>query len=156
MRRTIDQPPVRLYAGPCLTRLLIYNVSHADGLVILDAVGETHCTEPLHAAPGAAVITCRVCGARHAAHARREWLLAEAQSALLPLDVIWESLPTLGAPQPPWDVFRRLPGRVGNRRLEQRGVNAHGEPLYRCGDALHLAAIDTTRLRRRQRLHVTG
>jgi hypothetical protein len=138
-RKVIDQPPERWYAGPCRATSYVYDVAHTGDTVTLSLIREVHCDSPLYAVPGASSVVCTVCRARHDVATRREWLLAEAEDALLPLALIWEALPGLGVPQPSWDTVRKWPQRVGARRLEARGLTLDGVELFRCGDVMHFA-----------------
>jgi hypothetical protein len=139
-RKVIDQPAIKWYAGPCRATSYTYDVEHTGSdTVILSLVREVHCDNALYATPGASTVVCTACRARHDVATRREWLLAEAEDALLPLALIWEALPGLGVPQPSWDTVRKWPQRAGARRLEARGLTLSGVELFRCGDVMHFA-----------------
>lgn len=114
--RTVDNPPVRWYAGPC------------------------DCGVDLYAAPSARWVRCRDCGTEHDANARREWLLHLAEDQLARASLVAAALTALGLPTK--DATVRKWAERG--RLIPHGTDHHGRPLYRFGDVLALAR-DTQR-----------
>lgn len=126
VRRAIDRPGDRSYAGPC-------DVELAGGQV---------CDTDLYAYPGADHVVCRGCGARYPMEARRAWLLAGVREHLATAAEISQGIGELHG-QP---INRRTINVWHHRgRLADHGHTKQGYPLYRIGDVLDLAAQSVTR-----------
>jgi hypothetical protein len=151
VRRTIDRPEVRWYAGPCKA---IAVITETVGGVIV--VRQGPCPGQLYGRPGKDELKCdgyqqpdlhlgradadgnpvRGCGATDSAVARREYLRAEAEDALAPLDVLLDSLDVLGIPAvSKWAVWWWVHGG----QLLPHGLDRRGVELYRGGDLFALA-----------------
>ena len=126
VRRAIDRPADRTYAGPC-------DAEPFPGVV---------CNADLYAYPGADHVVCRVCGARYGMTDRRAWLLDGVREHLATAAEISQGVGELyGQP-----INRRTITVWHHRnRLPERGRTAQGYPLYRIGDVLDLAAGSVTR-----------
>lgn len=119
-RRVIDRAPDKLYAGRC--------GHETEG---------AECPEDLYAHQGARDIRCRTCGTTWDVSERRAWLLQEAEEVLAPAIEIARAVSWLGqAPLTP----ARVRQWASRGRLEVRGHNREGQPLYRVGDAIDLMA----------------
>lgn len=175
LRRLVDQPPTRLYAGPCRADL---GYDTELGYV---------CQLPLYRKWGSDEITCdghlpqqdpgqprpTGCGHTHPAADRRDFMVASVEENLLPLRLLWESLYVL-LPEAgqldwltvqQWTRERRQRSVIGTTstgrdkvritvtpaRLEPAGTDLNGRPLYRGKDVLRLAR-DGERRRGRRRL----
>jgi hypothetical protein len=123
LERLLGGPSPRWYAGPCRAPLV-----DDDGV----DTGEL-CEVDLYAAPGAATVRCRSCGATDDAQARKEWLLDEAQDALVHAELMARALTALGIEDM---TPARVRGMARHGRLLPKGVNAAGDPTYRVGDVL--------------------
>jgi hypothetical protein len=152
VRRAVDRPPERWFAGPC----------HAP----VDGSAEW-CQLDLYAKPGADDIVCDGfrqgsdgCGATHTVTDRREWLLTSAADTLLPLRVLWEALYALTGSRVTWETVRKWPrGRPSQGvrpRLEARSVSMGGEALFRGEDVLRLVADEDARPGARRRGRVSA
>lgn len=131
LRRFVDRPPERWYAGPCTA-----------GLRALEAVW--FCGAELYADLGEPTVTCRDCGVTYDLAERRAWLLAAAEDRL-------ENAATIARAVVVWTDYdrgesrlvRRISdwarrGRLGAR--EERLVDGRRRSLYRVGDVLDLLA----------------
>jgi hypothetical protein len=178
LRRIVDKPPSRVYAGPCKARVAI---TDDDGAVI----GAKRCELSLFRrwdsdsivcdgyVPGEPLIPMLGCGKVHAATDRKDFLVDQVRMQLLPLKLVWESLyillPNCQVDWPTaqqWTRARRIreePAEPGKRpkvrvvpaRLEpQRWLG--DTPLYRGSDILRLADDKAPRRGRRrvQRVNV--
>lgn len=115
VRRAIDRPQERLYAGTCA------------------------CGTPLYAKPGAAQVTCGACATpdNHAAYdvaERRNRMLAELQDMQLPAADIARALTSLIRPIAPALLYTW----VSRQRLTPCGADRHGRALFRVGDVADL------------------
>lgn len=115
--RVIDRPPELTYAGPCQA-----------------------CGADLYAMPGAALVTCRVCGVPEDVEERRGFLLTRVYDQLATATEVARALTTLDMPITS-DRVRQWRHR---ERLVARGHNRTGHPLYRVGDVVDLLLADTT------------
>lgn len=143
LRRMVDRPPDRWYAGPC-------TAGQAD------IAYAWLCGEELYVPLGATQTTCRVCGSTYGVAGRRAWLLAAAEdrwetattiaravTALRPRDTVADD-----------DLDDRLARRIrrwaAKGDLPVRDVAPTGgklRPRYRLGDVLDLLetrGLDTT------------
>lgn len=136
--RVIDRSPDRFYAGPCTTELY-----YPRGRCALD----------LYAYAGSDVITCdgyrdperrSGCGARYTSLQRRDWLLGEVASALVPLDVLKASLSWLLPPTalPAEGTWRSW---LSRGRLVSYARTGAGVKLYRGSEVLALVRDDRVR-----------
>lgn len=107
----IDRPPSRTFAGPC-----------------------DECGRDLYAVPGRSVITCRPCGLTYDLAARRESLLRAVDDQLATATEISRALTSLEMPV----TNERIRQWRHRERIEQRGHDKRGVPLYRVGDIVAL------------------
>lgn len=140
VERAVDRSPSRLFAGPCHRE---HYDEDDDGKVY-----EWRCERDLYAVAGRYEIVCdgfRVapgdvgCRAVHTAIERRDWLLAEIEDRLLPLDLLLDAIGSLMPqaeipPRPTWRTWRS-PKR---QRLVARSVDRMGVELFRGGDVVEL------------------
>lgn len=115
--RTIDQPPVRWYAGKC-----------------------DNCDTDLYAAPSAKFVRCRDCSTEHDADERRAWLLDLAEDQLVHASLAAAAITALGHPVK--DSTVRKWAERG--RLAPHGTDHRGRPIYRVGD-VRVLAIESER-----------
>jgi hypothetical protein len=130
--RRVDRAPDRWFAGLC-------SADTPAGM----------CTEDLLAIPGAGVVRCRACGARHDVAQRRAVLQDAVRGVLGTATWLASALsPLVGEPIDAAKV------RVwkSRGRLVQHGADRTGAPLYLAGDVLDLALAS----RRRSALVSTG
>lgn len=135
--RIVDRRAPRWYAGPCGAEIVAQpDESAADGS---DGAGEGDrvrtCASDLYAHAGARMITCGGCGARYDARERREWLLDEAEDALVWAELAAQALAALDLPC----TRAQVAGWAHRGRLVRRGTDGAGRTLYRCGDVIELA-----------------
>jgi hypothetical protein len=116
--RVVDRHPERWYAGKCTPGF---------------------CDEDLYALPGALVVRCWKCRAEHDAQARKQWLLRLAADRLMHAAWLAAALTRLGERLPPGTVR----SWASRGLLAAHGVDEHGRPVYRVGDALALLARQT-------------
>ena len=136
LERTLNGPSVRWYAGPCRAELV-----DDDGA----QTGEL-CDEDLYAAPGARVVRCRVCGAEMDAAARKEWLLKEAEIALVHAELLGRALAALDVEGVTSSRIRNLADRG---RLVAKGIDQLGRPLYKVAEVLAIVREqDATKAKR--------
>lgn len=133
LRRFVDRPADRWYAGPCTA-----------GLHGLEATW--FCGTELYAELGKPEVTCRECGISYDVAERRAWLLAAAEDR-------WETATTIARAVVVWTDYDRGESRLVRRisdwakrdRILVRGrreVDGRPRPLYRLGDVLDLLADD--------------
>jgi hypothetical protein len=108
VRRTIDIPVPRWYAGPCA------------------------CGSELYAATLAATVRCQDCGATYDARERKAWLLEQARDVLAHAGWIASAASALGEPVTADMIY----GYVRRGRLLAHGRDQRDRPLYRVGDVL--------------------
>ena len=134
LRKLVDNPPERWYAGPCTAGM--------DGLE-----WAALCGEDLYASIDRDVVTCRECDSVYDIADRRTWLLAAAEDRLETAQNLAHALVLLA------DIDtdeRRLANRIrqwsARGRIAVRDTVLEGSklrPRYRLGDALDLV-LDTT------------
>lgn len=114
VRRTIDLPVPRWYAGPC------------------------ECGSELYAASQAVTVRCRdqECGAQYDAAERKAWLLAQARDVLAHAGWIASAASALGEPVTADMIY----GYSRRGRLLAHGQDGLRRPLYRVGDVLDILA----------------
>lgn len=114
LRRTIDIPVPRWYAGPCT------------------------CGTELYAASQAATVRCsnEDCRAEYDAKERKAWLLGEARDVLAHAGWIASAASALGEPVTADMIY----GYVRRGRLVNHGHDGLRRPLYRVGDVLDVLA----------------
>lgn len=140
--RTVDRKTPQWYAGPCGA---ILAPDLAAGGEPGDEIPTRTCGEDLYAYPGAVTVRCR-CGAQHDAQDRRTWLLREARDTLVHAELLARAVTALGVrgvdDRPVTPAMVR--GMAHRGRLEVRGHDQAGRPLYRVGDVLN--AVDEQRV----------
>lgn len=121
-QRIIDAPVARIYAGPCGT-----------------------CGTDLYAQPERAHVDCPDCGATYDLATRRAWLLDVVDDRLATATEISRALTSLSQPV----TAARIRQWKHRNRLDQRGSDQVGRPLFRVGDVVDLlieyAEKETTR-----------
>jgi len=117
LRRLVDGPTPRWYAGPCGA-----------------ALDAGPCETDLYASPGARTVRCPGCGAQHDAADRKEWLLDVARNHLAHAELIARAVTALGR-ECTSSMIRNYADRG---RLVAHGTMASGSPAYRVGDVLDL------------------
>lgn len=142
LERLLSGPVDRWYAGPCREPL-----ADDEGT----DTGEL-CEADLYAAPGAATVRCRSCGAEHDAATRREWLLDEAQDALVHAELMARALTAWGVGGDQGVTSARVRGMARHGRLLVKGTNAAGDPVYRVGDVVAVVEEQEASERARQLL----
>lgn len=113
LRRAVDRPADRWYAGPC-----------------------DECGDDLYARQNAAQVECRACGAVYDVTARRDWLLAAAEDTVGGPAMISAALSVLNAPVD----AARIRKWAERGRLTQYATDARGRALYRIGDVRALVS----------------
>lgn len=142
LRKRIDRP-ADWYAGPCRSTSYGANVVHtADGVIRLELNDERVCTATLWTRLDAKVIVCPECKAKRLTVDRREWLVAQVEDALVPLNMLVDALPTLIGVTVSRDTARKW---VGRGRLVARGLDGQGNELFSGGDVMELARNSTRR-----------
>jgi hypothetical protein len=111
VRATVDTHAARIFLGPC-----------------------DQCRRDLYAQVGKAEVECKPCMLIYPVQARRELLLTQAEDRLERAVTIAAMLTTYGEPI----NASRIRQWAKRGRIEQRGSDWSGHPLYRIGDALHL------------------
>lgn len=134
LRRFVDVPPSRWYAGPCTagqSNLTFTALCGADLYAVLDRDE----------------VTCSECEATYSITERRAWLLAAADDRLEPASAIARAVKVLGDyPHPESWLAQRIRQWSARKQLEVRGsIKLAGRlrPTYRIGDVLDLVADDT-------------
>ncbi|MGW5741556.1 hypothetical protein [Amycolatopsis sp. NPDC003861] len=127
VRRVIDRPPDRIYAGPC------------DALVD----GE-RCPDHLYARPGQRRVRCGSCTTEHDVEERRNWMIRYAVDLRVTPTVAlgWARLlldKTI--PRGTWDSW------VSRGRIVAHGIDARGRPVFRFGDVRDLALAHVSKPR---------
>lgn len=117
LRRSVDNPTPRWYAGQCWVDL--------DG---------AECDGELYVRPGASWIACPSCGIEHDVAERRRWLLERADDQLLHAGWMASALSALGEP-----VTSAMIRSYAHRgRIVAHGMDGMGRPLYRVGEVRRL------------------
>lgn len=134
LRKLIDRPADRWYAGPC------------NAIVIGDDEDGVECGEPLYALTDFGEVECRKCEATYTVKERRDWLLAHADDESAPISVIARAITALS------DDVRdnaKLAARMRqwaarNRIFPTRHEMIDGRlrPLFRVGEMRDLLAED--------------
>lgn len=109
--RVIDRPADRTFAGPC-----------------------DECGRDLYAKPDATTVDCTTCGLTYDVRARREWLLRVIDDQLATATEIARALTSLDLPV----TSERIWQWRHRDRIEQRGTDRRGRPMYRVGDVVTL------------------
>ena len=118
--RIVDAPPPLWYAGPCYT---------------LQDDGGT-CMEELYARTDDGTVKCPACKQRHDVFERRVWLLREADDVLAHASLIAAALTVLDR-----KVTSSMVRNYADRgRIQARGVDERGRPVYRVGDVRAVVA----------------
>lgn len=145
LRRTVDNAPDQLYAGPCTNALVPVQV---DGVVTIRECGTWSTTErrvtatDLYAPLEASAVTCRVCGMEYDVESRRSWMLTAARDHLAPAPLIAQALTAMGREVTP----RRISRWVERGLLLARGRDGSGRPLYRVGEVEDRQIADALRV----------
>lgn len=132
LRRIIDRPAERWYAGVCSA-----------------PTGDGQCPAELYATSSRGGLTCRDCGSVHDIRTRRELLLNEAEHMLVTASEAARAIVV-------WSDYDRGENRLVRRistwrernRIQVRGHRIEmgtERPTYRLGDVLDLLADDATR-----------
>lgn len=119
VRRVIDRPPDRIYAGPCE-----------------QATGDGLCPTQLYARPGARTVRCWRCRSEHDVADRREWMIRYAADLRVTATIAlgWcRLLLDHDIPQGTWRSW------VSRGRITAHGTDRRGRPVYRFGDVRDLA-----------------
>ncbi|WP_134663958.1 hypothetical protein [Amycolatopsis sp. CFH S0078] len=127
VRRVIDRPPDRIYAGPC------------DAQV----EGE-RCPDHLYARPGMSRVQCGSCGTEHDVDERRNWMIDYAADLRVTATVAlgWARLlldKTI--PRGTWDSW------VSRGRIVAHGIDGRGRPVFRFGDVRDLVLAHVSKPR---------
>lgn len=114
VRRVIDRPEGRVYAGPCST-----------------------CSAPLYARPGAAEVACRACATDDAelvydVQERRQWMLGRINDLLMYSTAAGAALRAVGV-QVADSTIRYL---AQQQRIQPHGHDERGRIVYRLGDII--------------------
>jgi hypothetical protein len=142
LKTRIDRPP-DWYVGPCsMPRVVLQPALTEAGRVTLAIVDERICQATLWTRLDAKIIICRECKARFPAAERREWLVAQVEDSLVPLNLIVDALPTLIGVTVARDTARKW---VSRTRLVPRGLSMDGDELFRGGDVMELARMSRRR-----------
>ena len=151
LRRLIDRPLDRWYAGPC------------NALTGSDEDAE--CGETLYALADLGEVTCRKCQATYDVKARREWLLAAAEEYEAPVSVIARAIIVLADNErDEGRLAARLRQWASRNRIfpvRHQMIDGIERPLFRIGTVLDLLAEDArtaeeTRQRKLLRLTRAG
>lgn len=136
LRRFVDRPPDRWYAGPCTA-----------GLDSLE--GAWFCGADLYVQVGKAEVTCRDCDATYDVADRRDWLMSAAEDRIETATTIARAVIVLGEVDAgETRLVKRISRWVEQGRLVVRGhadKQGRRRPMYRVGDVLDLATEDATR-----------
>lgn len=119
IRRVIDLPPDRIYAGPCDARI--------DG---------ERCPDHLYARPGHRRVQCGSCATEHDVEERRNWMISYAVDLRVTATVAlgWARvLLDKTIPRGTWDSW------VSRGRIVPHGTDGKGHPVFRFGDVQDLA-----------------
>lgn len=143
LRRAVDRPPSRVYAGPCGAEVetIVLDVD-PSGAVLTPRLESTVCGGDVIAEPGDPLAHCGGCGGHHHVTDRRAAILASLEYELTPLAEILDALPVLIGRSPDPATVRKWRSRG---RLAPVSVDVHGRPLYRAGEVIRLAQDKTPR-----------
>lgn len=131
VRRVVDRPPDRLYAGPCGSP----SGPPRGGFQPLDPP----CDGELYAALDHQIVRCPKCHASYDVAERRRWLLDAVWDVTAYASLLAAALTRLDEPL----TAARVRKWAQRGQLLARGVDLEGRPLYRVGDAI--ALLDSTR-----------
>ncbi|MFE0021933.1 hypothetical protein [Amycolatopsis sp. NPDC059021] len=127
VRRVVDRPPDRVYAGPC--------DAPVDG---------ERCPDHLYARPGQRRVQCGSCGAEHDVDERRNWMIRYAVDLRVTATVAlgWARLLLDKAiPRGTWDSW------ISRGRIVPHGTDGRGRPVFRFGDVRDLALAHVSKPR---------
>lgn len=141
LRRAVDRPAARFYAGKCGAELTTLVVDQ-DGDVLTPALEVSTCDGDVYAEPGDPLALCSECRVGHPVVERRETLLAALEWVQLPLPEILAALPVLIGSRPEPATVRQWRARG---RLEAASTTPTGVALYRAGDVIRLARASRKR-----------
>lgn len=119
LRRMIDRPAGRWYAGPC-----------------------DHCERDLYARVGHPVVTCRDCELDYDVDARRTWLLEQAQSHLATAVELARAVSWLGTEPLTAERVRKWAERGRITAKGHTSYRGRQVPVYLVRDAIDLLAQD--------------
>jgi hypothetical protein len=133
-------------AGATLTRLLAsagrarIAIDRPGGSQYIGICSHEGCDVDLYATENAATVTCWKCRQVHDVASRRRVLIRALDDALATATEIGRAVQVAGNAVKPATIWQwRRRGRI-----EVRGVTAQGAPLYRIGDVLALAGMQST------------
>lgn len=141
LRRAVDRPAARFYAGRCGAELTTL-VLDCAGEILTPRAEVTTCDGDVYAEPGDPLALCAECRVCHPVVERRDALLGALEWEVLPLPEILAALPVLTGRNPDPATVRQWRARG---RLEPAQVTPAGVRLYRGGDVLRLARDTGTR-----------
>jgi hypothetical protein len=149
LRRSVDLPPERVFAGPCgaVDYDCVFDHDHdSDEACDPQPVPDSPpCTGTVFGARSKAThATCDVCGCRHEMADRRDWLLKAVEDQLDYAARLSQALSNLGRPVAD-STIRKWAERG---RLVAHGHDERDRPLYRVGDVIDLIAADASRTRK--------
>lgn len=128
LRRMVDRPPDRWYAGPC-----------------------SECSRPLYAQVGSHEVVCKDCNHTTMVRDRRSVLLKEAADKLVSAAMVARAVSWLGedpltsAKVRLWSHRKQLTVRMWVIPISELGPTCNLRPLYRLGDACDLMALGDRR-----------
>lgn len=130
VRRRVDRPPARCYAGPCRA---------------ITPAGP--CPEHLYAWPDRTMVRCPRCRTDHDVAQRRDWLLSEVEDCLATAAEISQAIPNLLGRPIKVSTIRNWAhtGRLAPR--PPHPADPHGYARYRIGDVVALALSSQVRHR---------
>ena len=130
--RSIDRVPDRWFAGACDAQGWIMRPTEAPDL---------GCGEWLYARPEARDVRCPKCSTEYDVEMRRAWMLEAAEDYLCHASLIAAAVTRLGESV----KANTITQWAVRGRLERRGQDDRGRPLFRVGDVLDLLASDARR-----------
>jgi len=151
LRRAIDLPPERLFAGPCGAVDFACQLEHdheqdSAACVETPVPGSPPCTGSLFGRSSKAThVVCDTCGSRQEYADRRDWLLKAVEDQLDYAARLSQALSNLGRPVN--DATIRKWAERG--RLVAHSVDERGRPLYRVGDVMDLITEDARRAQKK-------
>jgi hypothetical protein len=148
LRKTIDLPPERVFAGPCgavdYTCTLIHDHEQED-CDEQPIPGSQPCTGDLYGTPTSKTVRCNSCGSVQPMDDRREWLLKAVEDQLDYAARLSRALSRLGM-EVTGEAIRKWAERG---RLTAHSHDENNRPLYRVGDVLDLLALEAQRQSRK-------
>lgn len=118
----IDRRPDRIYLAPC-------------GAELNDS-GSVLCEADLYGVEGQTIVRCRTCGSRWDLRERRDWMLDQVQERTANSVQLSDLLASLGVEV----ASSTIRTWCGAGKLEARGRDHRGRPVYRVGDVMELLA----------------